>query len=149
MLRRVSVQGIVPLGQTTGPVIHGFTPLFLKVLTAIQLAASDCLSISSVDSRRRKSVNQGPKNGFLDSSIIAYGNVLSPLEPFVPKLLAFFSVMKNSRLLNSPLLAKSLLASLNFRSFSSPSPFRPPMPLGISSQRTPQHLLLYKTALSD
>ena len=68
MVRRVSVQGIVPLGQTTGPVIHGFTPLFLKVLTATQIAASYYVYMRSVDSHRPKSLNQGPENGFLDSS---------------------------------------------------------------------------------
>lgn len=90
MLGRVSGQGIVPLGPSTGPVIHGFTPLFLKRLAVIQLAASDCVYTSSVDSCRRKSLNQGPKNGFLDTSIIAYGSLLAPLKPFVQELLAVF-----------------------------------------------------------
>ena len=90
MVRRVIGQGIVPLGPSTGPVIHGFTPLFLKGLAVIQLVASDCATVSSVDSCRRKSVNQGPKNGFPDTSMIASGSLRPPLQPFVPELLTVF-----------------------------------------------------------
>jgi hypothetical protein len=42
-------------------------PLFLKTLTAIQIAASECVYICSSDSRRRKSMKRAPEIELLDS----------------------------------------------------------------------------------